>query len=430
MKGEKRYDLIVVGGGTAGTLCAVAAARSGLKTVVIERNAYLGGMATGAGLTEMNAAGFQGKPLYKGIVDEIFREMIKSGHAQYHFAVPMSSNPDVKVDRLRYDPEILKIILEEKAIGAGVEFLYETEACAGIEEEEMCRVTVRSRYETFELEADYLVDATGNADLVRMLGGETVRASRDKLLTATMMFRLSGIDLDRLQEFMRSGKISDVIQKGYQEGVLKGRILAFTPIPGSSDVSLNVTRADCDYEDAEDYSKAAACARSQILPVCRFIRENVPGTENCYVTSISPFLGIRDARRIRGRYTLTLGDLENMTDFEDSIAVGCYPMDIHDPETKAVIWKVLPGVYHIPYRCIVPGKLHRTIVAGKCLSAEKEAFGAVRVMPIMMNVGESAGYAAALAKQEEKCLDELEAGSLKEWLADKYENVLREDGHE
>ena len=430
MSGEKRYDLVVAGGGTAGTLCAIAAARSGMKTAVIERNAYLGGMAAGAGLTEMNAAGFQGKPLYKGIVDEIFREMIDSGHAQYHFAVPMSSNPDVKVDRLRYDPEILKIILEEKALGAGVEFYYETEVCAGSEASDRCRVTVRSRYETFELESDYLVDATGNADLVRMMGGETVREEQGKLLTATLMFRLSGIDIERLQAFLQSGKLSAVIQKGYQEGVLKGKILAFTPIPGSPDVSLNVTRADCDYEDARAYSQAAAYARSQILPVCRFIKENVPGTENCYISSISPFLGIRDARRIRGKYMLTIEDLEKMTDFEDSIAVGCYPMDIHDPVTKAVIWKMLPGVYHIPYRSVVPEKLHRTIVAGKCLSAEKKAFGAVRVMPIMMNVGESVGYAAALAKKEGKCLDELDAGILRKWLAEKYETVRQEDGHE
>lgn len=105
-------------------------------------------------------------------------------------------------------------------------------------------------------------------------------------------------------------------------------------------------------------------------------------------------------------------------------------MDIHDPVTKAVIWKMLPGVYHIPYRSVVPEKLHRTIVAGKCLSAEKKAFGAVRVMPIMMNVGESVGYAAALAKKEGKCLDELDAGILRKWLAEKYETVRQEDGHE
>lgn len=429
MREENRYDLIVAGGGTAGTLCAIAAARSGLRTAVIERNAYLGGMATGAGLTEMNAAGFQGKPLYRGIEDEIFREMISSGHAQYHFAVPMSSNPDVKVDRLRYDPEILKLILEEKALQAGVELLYETEVCSAGEDETGCSFTVKSRYETFELKSDYAVDGTGNADLVKMMGGETVKTPAGKQLTATLMFRLSNVDMELLQSFLQSGKLPEIIQKGCEEGVLKGRILAFTPVPGSRDVSLNVTRAECDYEDVRSYSQAAAYARSQILPVLQFIKENVPGTEDCYISNISPFLGIRDARRIMGKYTLTIEDLESMTDFEDSIAEGCYPMDIHDPETKAVVWKVLPGVYHIPYRCILPEGLHRTVAAGKCLSAEKKAFGAVRVMPIMMNVGESAGYAVALAKKQEKCLDELESGNLREWLSEKYESV-QEGSHE
>lgn len=145
MKGENKYHLIVAGGGTAGTLCAIAAARSGLKTAIVEKNAYLGGMATGAGLTEMNAAAFQGKLLYNGIENEVFSEMIEHGQAQYHFAVPMSSNPDVKIDRLRYNPEILKIILETKALEAGVELFYETEVCDASEKEESCFIECSAR---------------------------------------------------------------------------------------------------------------------------------------------------------------------------------------------------------------------------------------------------------------------------------------------
>lgn len=109
-----------------------------------------------------------------------------------------------------------------------------------------------------------------------------------------------------------------------------------------------------------------------------------------------------------------------MTCFEDRVACGCYPMDLHDPVTNTVVWKMLPGVYHIPYRSLLPLGMKRTLAAGKCLSADPKAFGAVRVMPIMMNVGESAGYAAALALRENKTLDQISSASLRSCLDQKY----------
>ena len=172
MQNTLEFDLIVAGGGTAGTLSAIAAAREGLKVAVLERGTCLGGMATSSGLTEMNAAGFQGAPLYRGIEREIFDRMIWSGHAAYHFAVPMSSNKNVKIDRLRYDPEQLKLLLEQLAVQAGVALFYETEVTAAREEDGSCRVTARSRFQTLELHSRYLIDATGNAGLVQALGGD------------------------------------------------------------------------------------------------------------------------------------------------------------------------------------------------------------------------------------------------------------------
>lgn len=420
MHHQNHFDLVIVGGGTAGTFSAIAAAREGLSTAVIEKNSYLGGMATGSGLTEMNAAGFRESPLYKGIEKEIFDEMIAKGFAEYHFAVPMSSNKEVKIDRLRYNPEMLKILLEAKATESGVTLFYQAELDSAEETEDGCILHARSLYETFTLTSDYLIDATGNADLIRKLGCETIKTQADKQLVSTLMFRLSNVDLAKLDAFIHSEDLGKIIQDGYEAGTLKGKILAFTPIPGTKDVSLNVTRAKFDYEDIRDASMGLAEARRQILPVYHFVQHRVPGMEASYIANIASVIGVRDGRRIQGQYMLTLEDLEQMTNFEDSVACGCYPMDIHDPVTNSVIWKVLPGVYHIPYRSLLPKGLHRTLAAGKCLGAEKKAFAAIRVMPIMMNVGESAGYAVALAKREKKKLDELTAASLSQCLTDKY----------
>lgn len=421
MAENNTYDLIVVGGGTSGALCALAAARSGLKTAVIEKNTYLGGMACGSGLTEMNAAGFQGKPLYKGIEQEIFDELIFGGHGEYHFAVPMSSNKNVKVDRLRYDPEILKLILEQKAAEAEIDLYYETELERAKECDGACEVTVRTCYETFTLHSSYLADATGNADLVRRMGGATIKTPEEQQLTATLMFRLSNVDLKELKQYQDSGKIPELIREGFDQGILKGKILAFTPIPGSKDVSLNVTRAQGDYENVKAYTRSIVEARAQIKNILEFVREKVPGLEQAYLSSIAPMMGVRDGRLAECCYRLTMEDLEQMTDFEDSVACGCYPMDIHDPVTKSVVWKVLPGVYYIPYRSLLPKEGSRILVMGKSLGAEKKTMAAIRVMPIMMNVGESAGYLFALAKEKGCAMNELEAEEIRACLSKHYD---------
>lgn len=421
MKHSAEFDLIVAGGGTAGALSAIAAAREGLRVAVLEQGTCLGGLAASSGLTEMNAAGFQGKPLYRGIEGEIFDRMIEKGHAAYHFAVPMSSNREVKIDRLRYDPEMLKLLLEDLAVRAGVTLYYETRMTAAREAGESCAVTASGRYQTWELTSRYLIDATGNADLVRALGGETVRTGGESRMISTLMFRLSGVDLEVLDAFLCGGGLGETIRKGRESGALKGGILAFTPIPGTRDVSVNVTRARFDPEDAEETTRGILEMRRQVEPVFRFAREEVPGLDRAYISSIAPVAGVRDARKIQGVYTLTIDDLERMTCFDDRVAVGGYPMDFHDPVTNTVVWKLLPGVYSIPYRSLLPRGLHRTLAAGKCLSADPKAFAAVRVMPIMMNVGESAGYAAALAGRSGGTLDGLDPARLRKYLDEKYE---------
>lgn len=420
---QKNYDLIVAGGGTAGALCAIAAARSGVKTAVIEPLYSLGGLAANSGLTEMNAAGFQGKPLYKGIEQEILNRLLETGHGEYHFAVPMSSDPNVRVDRFRYDPEALKLVLEQLAMEAGVELFYGCTVYEAQETDAECVLQVRSGCKSFTLKSLYTVDATGDASVVCAMGGATRVADADKRMIATLMFRISRVDTARLQQAMQGGVIREAIQKGRAEGVLQGAILAFTPIPGTDDVSLNVTRVKCDHEDPRSLSRGLAEARAQIEPVFRFVQKNVPGLENAYVSGIAPILGVRDARRIQAAHTLTLAELESMQEFEDSVACGCYPMDIHDPVTNSVIWKMLPGVYHIPYRSLLPRGLHRVLAAGKCLDADDQAFGAVRVQPIVMNMGESAGYAVALALKNGCCLDELNTAELRQCLAESYRNA-------
>lgn len=421
MSEKNEFDLIVVGGGTAGALSAIAAASEGLRVAVVERGTCLGGIATNSGITEMNAISFQSQHLYRGVEGRLIEQLVKMGSAEYHFAVPMSSNPDVKIDRLRYNPEILKLILEQAAVDSGAVLFYQTELESAQENEEGCQIVVRGLNRRLELRSKFLIDATGGACLVQALGGATTKVPAQEQMVATLMFRLSNVDLEQLDAFIHSEHLRQTVQEGYSSGVLKGRILAFTPVPGTRDISLNVTRAKFDFEDPVSFSQGLVEARAQIFPILDFVRSRVPGLAQAYISNISTWMGVRDTRHIVGRYTITAQDLENMTKFPDSIACGCYPMDMHDPVTNSVVWTLLDGVYWIPYRSLVPQNLSRTLAAGKCISAQRQAFAALRVMPIMMNVGESAGYAVALALRMGKKLDELDGGELTAFLKEKYQ---------
>jgi len=416
------YDLLVIGGGTAGTVCAIAAAREGLSVAIVEENNYLGGMACGSGLAEMNAAGFKGTPLYEGIVGEIFDEMIHSGDAAYNFQIPMSSNKEIKIDRLRYNPEILKILLEKKCVEAGITLFYGT-SLTNVSENDGYTVIIKDGKNEITLYGSYLVDASGNCEAAVKLGYETTKPKVEDLAVSTMLFRLSNINIPELQKIISEGGLAPIIADGYAKGILKGKILAFSPIPGTNDVSVNATRSKLDHEDVFSRTLGIIQARGQILEIVEFIRKKIPGMEKAYISNIAPLMGVRDCRKIVGEYQLTLEDLESMREFQDTIAIGCYPMDIHDPITNTVLWKMLPGLYKIPFRTLLPKNAKNILVVGKCICAEEKAFAAIRVMPIVMNIGESAGYAVAYAYKNKQQLSDIDGVDLKKVLIAKGINL-------
>ena len=206
----------------------------------------------------------------------------------------------MKIDRLRYDPERLKLLLEQLAVEAGITLLYETELTAAREGEEECQITARGPYQEIALSGKYLIDATGNASpgpgAGRGDGGGGREGADDRHPDVPHLQRGPG-PAGRLYPQPTPG---ETIRQGRESGVLKGGILAFTPIPGTRDVSLNVTRAKFDHEDLADATRGMVELRSQIEPIFRFVQREVPGLEGAYLSGIAPLAGVRDARRIRG----------------------------------------------------------------------------------------------------------------------------------
>lgn len=391
-------DILVVGGGMSGCCAALAAARQNRRVTLVDKAFYLGGIATQVQFGEMNSVKKDGKALYRGVFQEILDQLVAAGDGEYYLSMPMSSNPHIKTDRIRYNAEVLKLILDRLMLESGVRMLF---GCA-MQEAFMgpgdVRLIVGNRYNRIELDAAVVIDATGNAEVADALGYPTLKPARDRLQTATTAFHLTNVDTGRVRAFIDSGRLTGVIRQGLDKGFLQGGILSICPIPKTSNVAVNATRAErVDHESIVDVSEGLLESRRQISVMIPFLRRAVDGMENAVLSYISSGLGIRDRRRIVGNYTLTGADLIGLRDFADAVAVGAYPIDIHGAAGGAVSFTEIDGIYKIPYSSMIPAGAGHLIAAGRAISADDDAFAALRVIPIVSHIGEAAGHAAHLA---------------------------------
>jgi hypothetical protein len=415
----READVVVVGGGMAGVSAALAASRSGSKVLLLEKNGALGGTATLCMLGEMNAYSIGGKRLYGGITAETVEALISEGRGVLMEGIPMSADPSVVVDRVRYDPEYLKILLDELLRQADVTVLFYC-YLSGVKRRGnlVSEVIFQSLFEKIVTRGDVFIDATGNVNVAFKANFATNRPLCESLQATSLMFRVCGADTGRLGN-LKAYELTELIRHGHSQGFLPAKYLSISPVPGTKDVIINATRMiRIDHELIEDISSAQMEGRQQIKRIMEFLRRDIPGFEKAYLVAIAPNLGIRDRRHIVGKYTLTGKDVLMGRMFDDSIAVGGYPIDIHHDKTQGVVFKKVggKGIYGIPYRCLLPQDAQGLIVAGKGVSADDEAFASLRVIPTVMAIGEAAGTAASLARKQEKNPDEIDVYALRETL--------------
>lgn len=407
------FDLIVIGGGTAGVLAAIKAASKKVKVAIVEQHSVCGGNATLSGLAEFNAASFLKKPIYHGFEKQIFEKLLEQKAGKYYYQLPMSSDKNIKVDRLRYNPEILKLILEELLSKNNVQVYYNTTFESAKKTESGFTVQAENFGHPLRLSSKYLIDATSNSLVATSLGCQVQPMHSHDIAVSTQIFRLSNIDLRTLQDFIDSGALCAVVNQAFDEGIIKGKILAFAPIPGTMDASVNVTRTNTDYRDAQQLSEGLREGRQQISSIVAFIKKKIPGCDKAYLSNIAPIMGIRASVKLDGRSTLKLSDISTLREFDDCVGVGCYPVDIHDPITKKVHFLKINGIYQIPFAVCLPKQDLNIAVVGKAISTDAETFAATRVMPIVMNVGESVGAIFAYAISNQKDVYNLTTSEIK-----------------
>lgn len=389
-----KYDVIVTGSGPSGFAAAVTAARNGAKTLIIEAQSSVGGISTSGLMSH-----------FTGRVDSrLYSEILERSHKQDFFKC------DYKV---RIDPELLKNTYLEMLQAAGVDILLYTLVCDVIKNgDRVCGVITENKNGRRAYLADALIDGTGDGDLACRAGAEYFkgRESDGKMQPATLMFKVGGVDMSRAV-FPPSFETTVETDKGELQALAKkllpypaGHVLLYaSTIPGI--VTCNMTNCtEIDGTKAEDLTRAEIVCRSQMEPITKFLREYVPGYENCYIISAASLIGIRETRHFVGLKQLTEKDIIEARQFEDRVVRGAwFNFDVHNisgaglDETGVQKYFKQQSGYTIPYGCMVPVKIDGLLLTGRNISGTHMAHSSFRAMPICVGIGEACGAAAAIA---------------------------------
>jgi FAD dependent oxidoreductase len=409
------YDVVVVGSGSAGSTAAIAAARTGARTLVVERMAFLGGTST-AVLDTFYAfftPGERPQKVVAGIPDEVV-DGLRSANACFERPNTYGAGTGIT-----YDPEVLKRVWEQLVLDAGADVLLHA-FLHGVELDGDRRVTaIRLWTKGGErvVRAAAFVDASGDADLCHLGGAPYENAAANGAVQSlSTVFRVANVDTDRaeqvpkaeLWELMRSAAASG----RYALPRLEGSIHR-TPQRGVM-MALMTRVRDVDATDPDALTRAEIEGRRQCAEYFRFLRDNVPGYEEAVLVSTSPAIGVRESRRIRGDAVLTAADVLAGRAFDDQIARCGAPIEEHHAGSDTRWVYLEPGAaYGIPWRTLLPRRLEGVVVAGRCFSATHDAHASARSMATCMAMGQAAGTAAALSVAAEVPPRELSPAALR-----------------
>lgn len=417
-----KYDVIVGGGGVAGIAAAVAAARNGAKTLLVERFGFLGGVAT-AGLMYMAYAPFHST---SGIIREIYLKMIDQGSGIDDVLMP-------------FDAEQFKYLALSLSVDAGVEFLFHSIIVDAVVSEDCIKgIVIENKSGRTAILSDVVVDTTGDGDIAAQAGAAFVKGREQdgKTRPMTLLFRMGGLDVEEIIQYVNENP-SDFSRDPYKNVIRpeKGfcRVIGFFSLieeakkMGKLDPALHYVRLEClspktglsminttrvyglDGTDAFDITKGEVIARRQMMQLVEVFRKTFPGFKNSFLIDSAPMLGVRETRHILGDYLLTEKDVADKTRFERIVArnvVRVTPgVDVHSPDgmegskqdarhrnfVDDLFW------HGVPYDCLLPAGIEGLLVGGRCISASHEADKWIRVQTCCMATGQAAGTAAALS---------------------------------
>ncbi len=428
IKTTRDYDVIVVGGGTTGIAAAMAAARHGARTAIIDYLGFLGGNAVNIPAW-MGFHNLSGQQVVGGIAQELVDKLRAVDGATQPYLDPITGSV------VGVSGNWLKVIAAQEVQAAGVDIwlhslVVDVESDGSSGRKRAKGVYLWNREGLHYYTADVIVDCTDSGDAARLAGAQLVRG-RDtdhKVQVSSWTVTVGNVDFEKLlayfsahpreirpfplsdqalQALLRQmwtaevfvmGSFYELISHARADGLELPRTrfpaVAFPPRGEIMHVGSRVE--DVDPNDAANYTRAEIEGMRQTQLWMEFLRRYVPGCENCRLVNTPSHIGMRETNHLVGEYTLTRDDLMTGQPFDDVIALGGYHLDIHTPDHGGLETE-RPPTYQIPYRCLVPKGVDGVLVAGRVISATHEALSSTRVIPISMAQGQAAGTAAALA---------------------------------
>ena len=420
-----KYDVIVIGGGTAGCAAAYTAGRLGLKTLLIEKNIHLGGTITSALVVPAMKSGEH------QINTDFYNDLIAELHSIGGQATYLN-NPGW------FNPELTKIALDSLMAKAGVEVYFDThirdvkldghKIKSIVISKEMLSVyneTIEQNNKTLSVSIDarYIIDATGNCEIGKLCGCEFLDGENENQ-PVSLRFMMGGVDVPLFAEWLKeydtdrnvttvedingfihlstaytwdkdkTWALSPLFEDAVAKGILKDHdrnyFQIFTVAGMRSTIAFNCPRI-IDYTktlDVANMSKALQLARKNIFRLAEFCRIYFPGFENAYISNIADMLGIRVSRRIKGKYVYTIDDLKSGRKFEHPVVVSNYPVDVHSDKKDSSTLDMVQD-YELPIESLISADIDNLFVAGRCLSADYMAQGALRVQASCFSMGEA-----------------------------------------
>ncbi|MFP4199392.1 MAG: FAD-dependent oxidoreductase [Halanaerobium sp.] len=433
------YQLIIIGGGTAGAAAAIAAARMGLKTLVVEKESALGGSSTLGMVTPMMPVKIEGNPNSSAISKEI-KSRLKEKNA---------GGEDSFDNDGWFNPEILKFVLEDLYLEAGGDILYEsTFVESQTSKGKIENIIIKNKSGLTAYQADYYLDCSGDAELAFSASVPMQEDSAEDYQAVSLRFMMDNIDLKKFTQFLeakgqkwgleyplietaytgdQSSVLADLFNEAEKEGILKKEDLNYFQIfsiPGQLEkMAFNCPEIPFEVDPLNTCERTQAYieGRKMIERLIAFTKKYFPGFEQAHLAKQAELLGVRESRRIKGEYTFNLEDYQKRRKFEDAVASSAYPLDIHGRELK--LDKLKAGEYYqLPFRSLIPQKINNLLVAGRHISATFSGQSAIRIQPVVMATGEAAAIAAAIAVKEDKNLKDIDAKEIKKimlsWGAD------------
>lgn len=416
-------DVLVVGGGAAGVTAAVAAARRGARTVLLERNPFLGGRATASMVLVLDDFTDNEQITVRGLATEYVERMKALGGAveppervwtgpdkgldhperelwaSWGFQYLVHRPPKPLTYAVSFDPETFKRVSEQMLLDAGVKFSLFTDIVDVVKSGQgITEIVARRRQGLARFRAKYVIDASGDGDVFAAAGCAFTHGK----FMVTLVHRYGGVDLDQWYAFANDNPAQAEALDREVRHIYGGsweRWWLRTTLPGV--VWVNAPHLNgYDAIASEDLTAATLEARERIWKAYAFIKKNLPGFRDCHLIDTCPEIGMRQSRLLQGQYVVTPDDVFRSRTFEDSIGMG--------------------RNYHMPYRCMVPVEVSNLLVAGRHFSCEPAAQKTAREIPPCMVMGQAAGTAAALALQQGVSVQEVDVAAL--------QSLLKKDG--